>query len=355
MNFLNSATTWGALAAAGIAVPILIHLLYRKHRREIEWAAMELLNRALVTRSGQVKIEDWLVLLLRCVAILLLAMALLRPVLNDNASWVGEQRVGVVIALDASYSMGHGGLAESRHEDAVERVREILDTVALEDPVTLVQISDRPMVHFRGTGYNPEKFDEVLETLEPSPLGLSLDKNIEQLEEMVAELKAPVKECYLITDAQEGDWNELSQARREAFSRLAEEANVYLVPTRKSREENLSIRRLAYASGTLTEQRRPQPHHRRGRHLLPGQPQGLPTYTRPAGSGTNPQPLLFCALRQCRGHVPHRQAQRSGRRAEDRQCPARRGQRASGHPGALRGQRPRYQRRHQAPGQLLPA
>jgi len=254
MNFLNSAAMWGALAAAGIAVPILIHLLYRKHRREVQWAAMELLNRALVTRSGQVKLEDWLVLLLRCLAILLLAAALLRPVLSGNASWVGEQSVGVVIALDASYSMGHGGLAESRHEDAVERVREILDTVALEDPVTLVQISDRPMVHFRGTGYNPEKFDEVLETLEPSPLGLSLDKNIEQLEEMVAELKAPVKECYLITDAQEGDWNELSQTSRETLSRLTEEANVYLVPTRKSREDNLSIRRLVYASGTLTEQ-----------------------------------------------------------------------------------------------------
>ena len=253
MNVLNSAMMWGTLAAAGISVAVLIHLLYRKHRREVPWAAMELLNRALVTRSGQVKLEDLLVLLLRCLAILLIAAALLRPVLTGSASWVGERRVGVVIALDASYSMGHGGLAESRHEDAVERVREILDTVALEDPVTLVQISDRPMVHFRGTGYTPEKFNEVLETLEPSSLGLSLDKNIEQLVEMVAELKAPVKECYLITDAQEGDWNELSQTSREALSRLTEEANVYLVPTRKSRENNLSIRRLAYASGTLTE------------------------------------------------------------------------------------------------------
>lgn len=253
MNVLNSATMWGALAAAGIAVPILIHLLYRKHRREVPWAAMELLNRALVTRSGQVKVEDWLVLLLRCLAILLIASALLRPVLSGSASWVGEQRVGVVIAVDASYSMGHGGLAESRHEDAVKRVREILDTVSVGDPVTLVQISDRPTIHFRGTGYNPEQFNAVLESMEPSSLALSLDKNVEQLKEFVAELKSPMKEVYIITDAQEGDWSELSGGSQTTITQLTEEASVYVVPTRKAEENNLSIRKLDYASGTLTD------------------------------------------------------------------------------------------------------
>ncbi|MDP6523767.1 MAG: BatA domain-containing protein [Kiritimatiellia bacterium] len=254
MNALNSFTLWGILAVAGIAVPILIHLLYRKHRRQVEWAAMELLNRALVTRSGQLKLEDLLILLLRCLAILLIAAALLRPVLTGNTSWVGEKRVGVVIAVDGSYSMGHRALAESRHDDAMKRVKEILGTVSLEDPVTIVQISDRPVIHFRSTGYNPEKFDEVLETLEPSSLGLSLDKNFEQLEELVAELKAPVKECYIVTDAQEGDWSTLSQGSREILTRLTEDAAVYIVPTRKPQEENISLRRLSFASGSLTEE-----------------------------------------------------------------------------------------------------
>ena len=254
MNALNPIALWGALAAAAVAVPIIIHLLYAKHRRQIEWAAMELLNRALITRSGQVKLEDLLVLLLRCLAILLIAAALLRPVLTGSTSWVGEKSVGVVIAIDGSYSMGHRGLAESRHDDAMKRVKEILGTVSLEDPVTIVQISDRPMIHFRSTGYNPEKFDEVLETLEPSSLGLSLDKNMEQLEELVAELKSPVKECYIITDAQERDWNALSQGSREVLTRLTEEAAVYIVPTRKPEDENISIRRLSYASGSLTEE-----------------------------------------------------------------------------------------------------
>ena len=52
MNFLNSIALWGGLAAAGVAVPIMIHLLHQKYRRRTDWAAMELLRRALIVRCS---------------------------------------------------------------------------------------------------------------------------------------------------------------------------------------------------------------------------------------------------------------------------------------------------------------
>ena len=64
MGTLNSLGLWSIIGALGVAVPVIIHLLYRKHRRQTDWAAMELLRKALVTRSGQVKIEDLIILLL---------------------------------------------------------------------------------------------------------------------------------------------------------------------------------------------------------------------------------------------------------------------------------------------------
>ena len=60
MSSLNPFTIWATLAAIGVAVPIIIHLLYRKNRKETDWAAMELLRRALVVRSGQIKLEDFI-------------------------------------------------------------------------------------------------------------------------------------------------------------------------------------------------------------------------------------------------------------------------------------------------------
>ena len=120
MGTLNSLGLWSIIGALGIAVPIIIHLLYRKHRRQTDWAAMELLRRALVTRSGQVKIEDLLILLLRCLALALLALALLRVTLDSN-SVLADEKIGMVVAIDASYSMNHGEF--SRFDSAIDKAR----------------------------------------------------------------------------------------------------------------------------------------------------------------------------------------------------------------------------------------
>ena len=79
MSYLNSPLLWSILGAIGVAVPIVIHLLHQRHRRRTDWAAMELLRRALVVRSGQVKLEDLLLLLLRCLVPALVAFALCVP------------------------------------------------------------------------------------------------------------------------------------------------------------------------------------------------------------------------------------------------------------------------------------
>lgn len=252
MGFLNSLGLWGGLAAAGVAVPIIIHLLYRKHRRQTPWAAMELLRRALVVRSGQVKIEDLLILVLRCLAIFLIAAALVRPTLNsDSAAWLGEKRVGLVVAIDASYSMGHG--EHSRYERALSKAREILNTAREGDPVSLVAMSNRPEILVRRRSYTAGIFEGALEAnSEPRPYRLGLEQNLEELEKLVAELKTPARECYLITDAQESDWSELSDQAVETLARIVRMASVFVVPVDNDGEENLSVRSLSYASGSLS-------------------------------------------------------------------------------------------------------
>jgi len=251
MGFLNVWQLWLGLGIAGVSVPIIIHLLYRKHRKQTDWAAMELLRRAMVIRSGQVKLEDYLILLLRCLALALIALALLRPTLSkDTVSFVGQQRVGIVVAIDASFSMSHGEF--SRFEKAKAKAKEILATAGEGDPVSIMLMSNVPEILLRATGYEPKRFADVLDAhKDPTPYRLSLERNIERLEELVMELKAPARECFLITDAQELDWSELSPNGRESLERLTKIASVFLVPVAIDGEENLSITRLSYASGAL--------------------------------------------------------------------------------------------------------
>ena len=250
MGALNSVGLWTIIGLLGVAVPIIIHLLYRKHRRQTDWAAMELLRKALVTRSGQVKIEDLLILVLRCLALALLALALMRITL-DSKSVIGEERIGMVVAIDASYSMNHG--LNSRFADAVEKAREIFEGTAREgDPVSIVLMSSRPEILLRSARYDPVQVKTILDELDGAgPNSLNLETNIELLDELVAELKTPGKEVFLITDAQEMDWAELPPAAQDSLENLQENANVFVVPAVNDGEDNLAIESLNYTWGSL--------------------------------------------------------------------------------------------------------
>jgi hypothetical protein len=74
---LNPALFAGALAC--VAIPILIHLLMRRRRKPIRWAAMRFLVEAYQRQRKRLLIERWLLLAVRCLAVLFLALALGRP------------------------------------------------------------------------------------------------------------------------------------------------------------------------------------------------------------------------------------------------------------------------------------
>jgi hypothetical protein len=251
VNFLNSPALWGILGAIGVAVPIIIHLLHQRHRRRTDWAAMELLRRALVVRSGQVKLEDILLLLLRCLVLALVAFALLRPTLDDQSEgFLGEQRVGMVIAIDASFSMDHGKY-DTRLEEAKQRVGKILETANDGDPITIVLMGEQTRTLLRGANFELDRCNLELEKAEVYPERFNLERATTELAVLVDELKASVKECYIVTDAQAGDWANFSEEAANGLENLSKKAKLFLVPVETEGRENLAITDFSYSSGSL--------------------------------------------------------------------------------------------------------
>ena len=162
MGFLNSWPLWGGLAAAGIAVPIIIHLLYRKHRRQTDWAAMEFLREAMLIRSRRIRLEDVLLMILRCLVLLLIALTFLRLTLDSSAGGERTRKKGVVIAIDGSYSMGHKVATVSRLDKAKKRALDILATVLPGSKVSLVLLGKRPRIIRNRTSYDVEGFEQAL-------------------------------------------------------------------------------------------------------------------------------------------------------------------------------------------------
>ena len=90
MTFLNPILL-GALAA--VSVPILIHLLNRRKFQKVVWAAMRFLKISVEQNQRRMKVEDRILLALRCLLLALLALALARPaLLSGTADVFGQSK-----------------------------------------------------------------------------------------------------------------------------------------------------------------------------------------------------------------------------------------------------------------------
>lgn len=252
MSFINP---WLLLGLLGVAAPILIHLLNRFRFRETDWAAMELLRKALKVRSRRIKLEDLLLLILRCLAVLLIALALARPTLRHSAfrRLHKSARVGVMVAIDGSMSMAHRAGVTDRFSRAIERAREIFATVDAGDPVTLVLMGSRPRILARNMAFDPKRTDEVLKGLAPLAESLNLEPSLKELETLVGQLRTLHQECYLITDAQRVTWNDLSGQARQSLRAIAASASLFLVACGDGSADNVALTRFEPVSGFLRE------------------------------------------------------------------------------------------------------
>lgn len=79
MEILNPLMFWGILA---ISIPIIIHFWHQKKGKVIEWAASQWLIEKKLQQSRGLRLDNWLLLLLRCLLLLLLCFFLSKPILN---------------------------------------------------------------------------------------------------------------------------------------------------------------------------------------------------------------------------------------------------------------------------------
>ena len=125
LGFLHPALLWALPLAA---VPIIIHLLNRRRFNKVRWAAMEYLLAALKRNRRRLRMEQWLVLLLRVLAVTLLALLVSRP--QVSGSVLGDVRTHHVICLDDSASMAQRRGATHTFKAAVDRIIELSSDLA---------------------------------------------------------------------------------------------------------------------------------------------------------------------------------------------------------------------------------
>ncbi|MGV3756913.1 MAG: BatA domain-containing protein, partial [Verrucomicrobiota bacterium] len=76
MTFLQPEILW---ALPLVLLPVIIHLINRLRHRPQPWAAMRFLVAATQSSTSQAKLRQWLILLFRTLAVLMLILFLGRP------------------------------------------------------------------------------------------------------------------------------------------------------------------------------------------------------------------------------------------------------------------------------------
>ena len=135
MNFLHPGLAFAALAS--IALPIAIHLLFRRRRVPINWAAMELLREAIRRTNQRLRLEQWLLLALRCVCVLAAGLAIAVPI-SDRSLFDGQvARTWVVIVDNGATSALMVG-AETELDRLRDDVRQTLAARGPNDAVCII-------------------------------------------------------------------------------------------------------------------------------------------------------------------------------------------------------------------------
>lgn len=106
------------LGMAALAVPILVHLVRRTRATRIPFPSLMFVRQVPQRTIRKRRLHNLLLLILRCLALLLLVFAFVRPYLSGGGGRGSERNGAGVILLDRSFSMRHGGRFERAREEA---------------------------------------------------------------------------------------------------------------------------------------------------------------------------------------------------------------------------------------------
>ena len=127
------------LGAAAIAIPILLHLRRRPPTDHVTFSSLMFLEKSPERLTRRTRIERWLLLALRCLALILLAFMFGRPFLKSKELGGGGDSRRIVILVDRSASMRR----EDLWRQAVEKAAAVAGESGRDDVVTAAWFDDR--------------------------------------------------------------------------------------------------------------------------------------------------------------------------------------------------------------------
>jgi len=199
MTFLSPSILWGMLA---ITIPIIIHLISLRHTRDTEFSTLRFIKSLKHETIRRLRIKQWLLVLLRTIAILCLILMFSRPLMTGTlTSKLGgyiESRAVIIVDNSASMAVhtGDGTLLDR----AKSSLPAILKGLEGETTVELYQ-TNPPRKLFSGSHEEGRSIMTGVKGIVQTNMTDNLWTMIDSVLQMV-EASEPNRECFIISDFQ---------------------------------------------------------------------------------------------------------------------------------------------------------
>ena len=226
---LNPLMAW--IGAFAVSVPIIIHLLNKRKFERVVWAAMRFLRLSVEQNQRRMRIEDLLLLALRCLLLLLLGLALARPTIRSLGAggWLGQAKVTSVVLLDNSYSMSAADGAKSRFENAKEAAVKAIDSLPAGSSVAVLLASDAtPSGPIPEPTFDLDLARRTVRDAKVCDRSTNLYPAVKTAVDTLKNRRAGAREIYLVTDTQALGWKQFTDIRN-ALEEVRREVRAHVV------------------------------------------------------------------------------------------------------------------------------
>jgi len=225
MPFIHPVIFWSGLGA--VSLPIIIHLLNRRRFRILDWAAMRFLLESLRKNRRRLRVEELILLALRCLLILLLGSAVARFTGCEAMEILpaGQSTRTAVFILDDSYSMGQKYGAGTVFSAATSDLTQRIEATGQTDTVAIILASRAEVDRtFFGPNFvtDAESLISRLKALKPSDRRVRLADSLATAEKIFKEDKAGTRRLYVLSDFRKVDLTgrDEAEAIRRHFAAL---------------------------------------------------------------------------------------------------------------------------------------
>lgn len=188
-------------------VPIALHLITLYRTKTVELSTYRFLMDSYVRQRQRIRLIEYLVMLLRFLFVLLIILALSRPVI-ERFGWLfaGQGGKDITLIVDVSATMNAQSGGESSMQRAKATAMTILGMLSQADHVTVIAAADKPEIVSESYAGQSASLEAAIASIEPTASHADLAAALQHMLEIPP--RGP-RSVYVLTDGQTETFEQL--------------------------------------------------------------------------------------------------------------------------------------------------